>query len=104
MKITLNENSKDKTVYVYCSPIKGSVKVVYIDEETGREIKTNEIKDLPLGEHEIVIDTPSQYQISHIEEEKKKEESVKIETEQKFDINSFAKGLGLQIGKGDKDE
>lgn len=103
MKVILDKDNKDKVVTVYCSPLKGTIKVVYIDEITGREIKVDEIRNLPLGEHDIDIVSPSQYQISSITEQKKEEVKIKGITEE-FNIDDFAKEIGLQIEIGDKNE
>lgn len=54
MKINLDINNRDKTIEFHYKHAKGSITIKYIDDETGKIIKTEMLPNLDLGEHEII--------------------------------------------------
>lgn len=107
MKISLDKDNYDKTINVYCSKIKGSIKLVYIDVDTNEVIKTHTMEDLELGEHDVRPSIKG-YDIVDYEEQTQKEQEIIYEKEEiEEDINkednsinvilSMAKELGIDM-------
>lgn len=102
MKVSLDKNNYDKTINVYCSKIKGSIKLVYIDIDTNEIIKTDTMEDLELGEHNIrpsikgydVVDYEEQIET---EEEIIEERDIKKEDSGISVVLSMAKELGIDL-------
>lgn len=102
MKVSLDKNNYDKTINVYCSKIKGSIKLVYIDIDTNEIIKTDTMEDLELGEHNIrpiikgydVVDYEEQIET---EEEIIEERDIKKEDNGISVVLSMAKELGIDL-------
>lgn len=53
MKVNLDINNRDKTIEFHYKHAKGSITIKYIDDETGKIMKTETLYNLNLGEHEI---------------------------------------------------
>ena len=81
MKVSLDKNNYDKTINVYCSKIKGSIKLVYIDIDTNEIIKTDTMEDLELGEHNIRPNIKGYDVVDYEEQEEKEEDIVTIKEE-----------------------
>ena len=102
MKVSLDKNNYDKTINVYCSKIKGSIKLVYIDIDTNEIIKTDTMEDLELGEHNIRPSIKG-YDVVDYEEQIEKEEEIIEERDIKKEDNgisvvlSMAKELGIDL-------
>lgn len=102
MKVSLDKNNYDKTINVYCSKIKGSIKLVYIDIDTNEIIKTDTMEDLELGEHNIrpsikgydVVDYEEQIET---EEEIIEDRDIKKEDSGISVVLSMAKELGIDL-------
>lgn len=100
IKVNLDLNNPEKTIKVYCKKITGAINIIYIDEETGEEIKNYSAEGLRLGEQLINIIDVDGYEIIDIKEEVKEEivEEEKEEIEKEFDIKDFCKSLSIKLG------
>lgn len=105
MRVSLDKNNYDKIINVYCSKIKGSITLVYIDIDTNEVIKTDTMEDLELGEHNIRPSIKG-YDVVDYEEQEEKEEdiaTIKEERDIKKEDNgisvvlSMAKELGIDL-------
>ncbi len=80
MKVNLDINNRDKTIEFHYKHTKGSITIKYIDDETGKIIKTEILPNLDLGEHEIIPKHIEGYEVVNeyevIEEEIEKEEEI----------------------------
>ena len=105
MKVSLDKNNYDKTINVYCSKIKGSIKLVYIDIDTNEVIKTDTMEDLELGEHNIRPSIKGYNVVDYEEQEEKEEDIVTIKEERDIKkedsgisvVLSMAKELGIDL-------
>lgn len=116
MKINLDKNNYKKTIKVYCSKIKGEIEIIYVDVDTDEMLQKTSLKDLNLGEYNVDVSPVEGYEIVSIEKEEDKKEEVveevfikeeiieEIEDSGEFNIDKFAKGLGISIEVGDENE
>lgn len=102
MRVSLDKNNYDKTINVYCSKIKGSITLVYIDIDTNEVIRTDTMEDLELGEHNIRPSIKG-YDVVDYEEQIETEEEIIEERDIKKEDNgisvvlSMAKELGIDL-------
>lgn len=102
MRVSLDKNNYDKTINVYCSKIKGSITLVYIDIDTNEVIRTDTMENLELGEHNIRPSIKG-YDVVDYEEQIETEEEIIEERDIKKEDNgisvvlSMAKELGIDL-------
>lgn len=102
MRVSLDKNNYDKTINVYCSKIKGSITLVYIDIDTNEVIRTDTMENLELGEHNIRPSIKG-YDVVDYEEQIETEEEIIEDRDIKKEDNgisvvlSMAKELGIDL-------
>lgn len=96
MKISLDKNNYDKTINIYCSKIKGSITLVYIDIDTNEVIKTDTMEDLELGEHNVRPSIKG-YDVVDYEEQEQEQAKEIISTKEKRDINKEDNGISVVL-------
>ena len=102
MRVSLDKNNYDKTINVYCSKIKGSITLVYIDIDTNEVIRTDTMENLELGEHNIRPSIKG-YDVVDYEEQIETEEDIIEDRDIKKEDNgisvvlSMAKELGIDL-------
>lgn len=105
MRVSLDKNNCDKTINVYCSKIKGSITLVYIDIDTNEVIRTDTMENLELGEHNIRPSIKGYDVVDYEEQEEKEEDIVTIKEERDIKkedsgisvVLSMAKELGIDL-------
>lgn len=90
MKVNLDINRRDKIVEFHYKQTKGSITIRYIDDETGKVIKTEMLPNLDLGEHEIIpkyiegYEVVNEYEVIEEIEEDMGEEIIEEDNEDKL--------------------
>ena len=95
MKVNLDINNRDKTIEFHYKHAKGSITIKYIDDETGKIIKTEILPNLDLGEHEIIPKYIEGYEVVN-------EYEVIEEIEE--DIEEIEEDMGEEIIEEDNED